>query len=376
MTQKQARLAFFKAISVILLVFLILPASNIMVSGLPQDYKNESINRLFSIDQFEGHLNRILFQLNLSGDHNKVVVGKEDWLYLGNAHEKGLIRNRNFIQASDDEIDNWVSSMSSRQQWLAKQGIPMVVAIAPNKHSVYPEYLPTGTVIERPNSTDRLIEAAMRHNLKIIDLRIPLISEKQQHPYLYNKTDSHWTTLGAYVGYRAIMQEVTRRVPNTKYYQWDELTISPITHKACCLATMLKINALLDAAFDHNYKLDFDARKRPICRVPIGSTGEYENACQNAANHIQPIRKTASQVTMTPAKNTYSALLFKDSFGRANNHLFNATFNKTWHFHYQKTPKESLFKELVTTQSPSIVIYQIVERAIFSKPFYDFSSQG
>jgi hypothetical protein len=53
-----------------------------------------------------------------------------------------------------------------------------------------------------------------RSSIKVLDLSKPMLREKSKLP-LYWATDSHWNSLGAYVGYREIMKRISNFYPNT-----------------------------------------------------------------------------------------------------------------------------------------------------------------
>jgi hypothetical protein len=48
--------------------------------------------------------------------------------------------------------------------------------------------------------------------VKVLDLRGPLFQAKREHP-VYWKTDSHWNSYGAYIGYTEIMRRLSAFVP-------------------------------------------------------------------------------------------------------------------------------------------------------------------
>ena len=43
---------------------------------------------------------------------------------------------------TDRDLDLWVKSFENKYQYLESLGIGMYIMIAPNKHSIYPEFIP------------------------------------------------------------------------------------------------------------------------------------------------------------------------------------------------------------------------------------------
>jgi hypothetical protein len=84
--------------------------------------------------------------------------------------------------------------------------------MVPNQHSVYEEYLPDYIVPAKENVFDQIIKSGPGFNL--LHLKDTLIASKVfWGDYLYNKTDSHWSEIGAYVGYRKIIDQLKTSLP-------------------------------------------------------------------------------------------------------------------------------------------------------------------
>jgi hypothetical protein len=144
-----------------------------------------------------------------------VLPGRDGWLYwLG---EDGLSLDRHYRGTASFPqayIDGSVTELLRRRQWLADHGIAYVVAVVPEKFTIYPEYLPAwvGGAAE-PSPFDRTVAALHEHpELAFIDLR-PALRAAKARERVYYRTDSHWNYNGATVGYDAIMREVARALP-------------------------------------------------------------------------------------------------------------------------------------------------------------------
>ena len=375
MTNRLAKRYFFSLLIIISSGMLLLPVMNIIESGWPKNYKSRTLKALFSIDFLETHINYALFKTGVSGYYEKVVIGKNGWLYLGDFYKKGLSRGRNVasVTTSDEHIQQWLDSMSARKTWLQSQGIAMIFAIAPNKHSIYPEYLPEGISIYHPNSTDRLVEESVRHGFDIIDMRPALLEQKQNTPYLYNKTDTHWTSLGAYIGYQMIMQGLAEFWPNINYVTQNTFKYRAIKRKPCCLSGMLKISKHLGNDYDNGYSVNFPGINSNICVAQLGYNDEIKTECKNSKNKRLSIHKSASEVRNDKGRNKLKVMILRDSFGGTHNRLINDAFVLAWHYHYRKIKDEDAFRRLIEKHQPDAVIYQVVERVLFSKPFYQFA---
>jgi hypothetical protein len=147
-----------------------------------------------------------------------VLIGRDDWLYFLGEDAKSLERNyRGTLPIADAEIAAVVTELKLRQQFLASLGIAYIVAIVPEKFTIYPEHLPAWAGPPTPATPLARLLAALQADgtVHALDLRGPLADAKARER-VYYATDSHWNMLGAAVGYGVIMREVQRALPEGK----------------------------------------------------------------------------------------------------------------------------------------------------------------
>ena len=143
-----------------------------------------------------------------------VMHGSGGWYYwLG---EDGLSLDRHYRGVAafpQSYVDASVAELIRRRDWLATRSIAYVVAIVPEKFTIYPEFLPAwvGPPVQ-PSPHDRVVAAASGSGLALLDLR-PALRDAKTRERVYYQTDSHWNYLGAITGYEAIMREVQRALP-------------------------------------------------------------------------------------------------------------------------------------------------------------------
>ena len=143
-----------------------------------------------------------------------VMPGRDGWFYwLG---EDGLSLDKHYrgvAEFPDSYVDGTVAELIRRHDWLAARGIAYVVAVVPEKFTIYPEYLPAWAARSaQPSPHDRVIAALANSDVALLVLRPELLAAKARDR-IYYKTDSHWNYLGAMAGYDAIMREVQRALP-------------------------------------------------------------------------------------------------------------------------------------------------------------------
>jgi alginate O-acetyltransferase complex protein AlgJ len=144
--------------------------------------------------------------------HEKVVLGRDGWLFTG--EDQALEAYRGFAPFSSEELDRIAAEFQRREDWLRDRGIAYIVAITPDKQSIYPEFLPDRF---RRASTISPFDQVLAHmarnsNIELIDVREQIL-ERKQLARLYHRSDSHWNSLGAYFATSELMRHVRERFP-------------------------------------------------------------------------------------------------------------------------------------------------------------------
>lgn len=186
-----------------------------------------------------------------------VVIGKDGWLFyrsevLADGHS--LNDYRGTIPLPETELAKLWDRILDNHRVFSQMGLPYLVVIAPNKHTIYSEYLPDQMrPFRRPTRLEQFAAFLSRQPLAeklVLDLRQPLFKAKEQHP-VYWKTDSHWNSFGAYVGYREIMKRLSAHAPGLSPLpvQEDRVTLAD-SRKGGDLSQMLLMQDLLPEPLD------------------------------------------------------------------------------------------------------------------------------
>lgn len=149
--------------------------------------------------------------------HRQVMLGANGWLYYDEAAagpqpEMADVRGR--LRFSEEELARIARNLTQAQEGLAACGIHFQAVIAPDKQTVYPEYLKLYRI--PPGATtrlDQLIAHLARHapQVRLLDVRPELAAAKARHEMpLYYRTDTHWNDLGAFIAYRALMRQLEK----------------------------------------------------------------------------------------------------------------------------------------------------------------------
>ena len=147
----------------------------------------------------------------------KALVGKEGFLFY--THERSLEYFRGVAPFTRADLDRWQQSLEAREAWLRARGTRFLVVVAPNKETIYPEFMPD---IYRPLRPDSRLDQLLAHlrqqrsPVQVLDLREPLCRAKAE-VRVYHRTDTHWNDAGAFVAYREIMQRLAPWFPGMNF---------------------------------------------------------------------------------------------------------------------------------------------------------------
>lgn len=142
--------------------------------------------------------------VSLLGDYNgqNAVIGKEGRIYYADTLDdyQGL----GTLSASD--IASAADYLAALQKQYEDMGVRLVFLIAPNKATIYPEYMPDQLAVTDSERNIDLLQAALdERGVNYIDAKALLTAQKPNYD-LYYLRDSHWNNTGAVLVYNAAAQ--------------------------------------------------------------------------------------------------------------------------------------------------------------------------
>lgn len=141
-------------------------------------------------------LDAAVFQVS---DQEDVLLGREGWLFYRETVDDYLRTN----PLSERQLFGAARTLALLQEYAADRGARLYVTVAPNKASLYPEYLPqVGKPLGDRSDVERLIPRLEEQGVAYIDLFSPF---QEREEVLYYRTDSHWNVRGAALAHDAII---------------------------------------------------------------------------------------------------------------------------------------------------------------------------
>lgn len=122
---------------------------------------------------------------------SQVTLGREGWLF----YTETIADYLRTEPMTDRQLYGAAHALALLREYVEGQGARLFFTVAPNKASLYPQYLPNlGTSLAEEGNMARLRPWLEGEGVSYIDLFAPFQSREE---ILYYRTDSHWTSQGA-----------------------------------------------------------------------------------------------------------------------------------------------------------------------------------
>lgn len=294
--------------------------------------------------------NLLTYRIFHSAASPDVVIGRQGWLFLGNVNEyfDEVDYYRNLKPFTAWELRRWQILLEERRAWLKRRGIRYFFAVAPNKSTIYPEFMPNWVRKINPRSRlDQLIAHLRKYSpLTILDLRPALLEAKRIRP-TYNQTDTHWNDWGAYVAYGEIIKRLQQDFNFIRPRPLHDYQIRQAKFTNGDLALML---TLPDIFWENQWQ--FEAKVPLQARVIRVDDQELRDKQATLSVH-------ACATGRLPA-----ALMVHDSFAVQLKQFLSEDFSKivyiwNWSLHF--------FDKVIEKEEVKIVIDEMVEESLLKR---------
>jgi alginate O-acetyltransferase complex protein AlgJ len=273
-----------------------------------------------------------------------VIEGKNGWhFYSGYPNERTLERLRGQSLFDEETLSSWCRLLESRRDWLAKRGIAYLFVVPPDKHTVYPEFLPdwVGPTASHTKLGQFMEYMKTRSNVPVLDLRQVLI-EAKKHRRVYQLHDTHWTPEGGFVTYQILIQELAKQLPGLAPLDSTQFSRETVSIPAGDLAALMGRQDLVE----NNH-----VTLTPLPPLEKGTFTTDTSILEGAwPKHAEP------GLTENP-RASGKAILFRDSFSSSWAPYLCYHFNRVvyiWQNHWNPA--------FIEREKPDVVIDEILER--------------
>lgn len=217
-----------------------------------------------------------------SSAEDSVLLGREGWLFYRETLPGYLHTER----LSDRQLYGAAHTLALVQEYAESKGASLLFTVAPNKCSLYPEYLPmVGAPLEGEDDIDRLLPLLEAEGVPYADL---FSAFRARDEVLYHRLDSHWNARGAALAHDTVTAALG--LPFEPFFPGTYQTAR--THKGDLYEMLYPTGTALDENMTFDRPFTFSHVKEP--RSPEDQRIETVNPAQSG-----------------------SLLMFRDSFGNA-----------------------------------------------------------
>lgn len=253
---------------------------------LPFKNQLKRINSAIEVDLLDYESPYVLSQGNY-----KVIKGKENWMYFMTTNPvdnsvSDFLGNNLY---SEEVMAAYAERYQAVNDTFSSRGQTFVALIAPNKESVYPEYMPNdyGQITDE-SRTERAVKYINENTTAHVLYLEDLLKEYKEDYQVYYKHDTHWNHLGGFLGVLAV----------NNVLQGTDISLDDV-----------EIVEHSDTQRDLSNMLSMTKKSTPDIEYEI--TSKTDMKVKTVAAH-----EDASYYHWTSdAKDTRSVLMIRDSFG-------------------------------------------------------------
>lgn len=289
-------------------------------------------------DSLIRNLNNVRRQL---GDRvfSEAIIGKEGWMFY--TGDKSLEDYQRTLKIDPRGTRNALRDLALLDEIVNGYGGKLLLVVVPDKQTVYPQYMPDETpVLGELSRLDRVLNQArdLGLDVEIVDLRGVLI-EASASRQVYQKADTHWNCLGAYYGYREVMERVAAAYPEAAPHPLSDFEIVPTDPIVRDIPRML--------GFDH-------------------LEGGWDLIPRFIPNHLTITEEKLEKkqyfrrIVENERSDLPTALVFHDSFyDFCFNQFIEQHFSRTYAIHYGMVED---YSDLIEKERADVIIIQTAER--------------
>lgn len=292
-----------------------------------------------------------------------VIVGKNKWLYYGRDTENDfrgvkvpsvLPDYRGLAVFTPEELASIRRTIKRRYTAFSRfnRNVHLIIIVAPNKNTIYPEYLPND--FKRFGSVtrlDQIMTLEFPHGITIIDTRKSIIASKSRMN-LYYKNDTHWNDAGAAIAFKELMHAIC-----TLHHSFKPCFISNDHFITDERVQYGDLEVLLGMEAFKNYYNDIEIRLSPEFPHTVPVKNRHPKEFLNLRidhNHVPQMHEYDSSDKSLPRM-----VMFYDSFG---GYLIKFLADNFSHSLYLWTHDVDENIPALECEKPDIVIHEISER--------------
>lgn len=272
-----------------------------------------------------------------------VIVGYDGYMFYGDTVDD--FTGQGFLHG--EIYDRTVRMLKERNTWAENHGKKFYFVIAPNKNTVYPDYMPEGYSLASYRRYDQFVELLRSAGITAVDLRDTMKAAVNATPErnLYYKYDTHWNNHAGFLAYQTTMNMIRADFPNAVIHSKDDYQIN-------YCETYMKDQAYYIGYYDYFqdygpvYTLKSGRTAKLTNYQPRDAWGQFAFAYEVPSGPNKGFSDKLYWLKYTNDYNTSApnAYVMRDSYSIAmipflKDSFHNSTYNWTWDFSEKEIEK-------------------------------------
>lgn len=250
----------------------------------------------------------------LNGNHPNVIKGKNGWLFY-----KDTLPDYTGVNVTPEKTAYQIEILKAIDNWCKERDITFILAVGPNKSSIYYEYMPDNITKAEHTNVDTVIPLLKEAGINVAYPKAALLEDKAFREN-YLKLDSHWNAYGS----QFMFKEIVNFTNNT----WQDIPISEGT-------------------------LDWGDLSVMMGTTPSGDTSV--NVEVPVADNAQVVEVGSKHINIS-SQNTDKVIVYRDSFHIALVNYYSHYFNGDLYWRF------NIDFDLVEKEKPKYLILSCAER--------------
>ncbi|MBX2874186.1 MAG: hypothetical protein KTR30_18855 [Saprospiraceae bacterium] len=317
----------------------------------PKDYEsyyNDHFHWRNGLIRLKNYINYYTFkQSNLP---EEVLIGQQDWLFKS-GFQLDIYTGK--FQFTIRDLEGIAAELQGRKSEVEAAGGKYYLCIPPQKHSIYPEYLPKA--VQRYNAqtcTEQLVDYLAEHtDIDYIDLFGPIRDRKERtDSLLYHVTDHHWNDITALLAAKEILNYLRKDFPSLGMIKDTDYKFNYAEFDGMTLAQMLGIEQ--------------EVKERAPVLTPMIQHEAKDSIRQYVAPHDFPFKSDYVVDKRIVGSSAPALFMVRESFASATILPLSEHFSRS--FYLFDNWKHNFNAPIFEAEQPDIYIQMVWEGLIFN----------
>ena len=206
------------------------------------------------------------------------IIGRYDWLFLSGYGNLPYYKATNLL--TEEEMQGYLEKIQALQDICDAKGMELAIFYTPCKEQVYAEYMPSFAVETEYKRTARLVDYVKANSSVVISYPLEELKASDRYFQTYLKYDTHWNTMGAFIGTQALYQAMGMEVTSPLSLEVTEIPYT-LGGDLIALGGLDQANYPDDVEYEFDYKPEIEILSHTEGDIHAKYIYKTESTCDN-----------------------------------------------------------------------------------------------